>query len=154
MRRLLVAAVILFAAGAVSAQVTITPGPAWGDPNNAEVLKQQGNLDSAKRLTREEAMKLVKENKAVFIDVRSKESYDSGHIKGALSFPNSQLLARMRELPLGKTLITYCACEKEHTAAVAVLNLAGRGHKNAAALIGGWYEWSALGLPTEKTVSR
>ena len=151
MRRVLPLMITLLVAGAVSAQVTITPGPGWGDPKNAELLKQQQSIDEARRITREEALKLVKENKAVFIDVRSKESFDTGHIKGALSFPNSQIISRMRELPPGKTLITYCACEKEHTAAVAVVNLAGRGHKNAAALIGGWYEWTALGLPTAKT---
>jgi 3-mercaptopyruvate sulfurtransferase SseA len=40
---------------------------------------------------------------------------------------------------------------KEHTAAVAVVNLRSAGWKNAAALAGGWDEWMALGLPTEKT---
>jgi rhodanese-related sulfurtransferase len=106
---------------------------------------------AARRINRDEAIKLVREKKAVFVDVRSKETYDKGHIKGALSFPGSQLLARMRELPKDKLVITYCACVKEHSAAVAVANLNGAGFRNAAALVGGWDDWVALNLPVEVT---
>jgi 3-mercaptopyruvate sulfurtransferase SseA len=31
-----------------------------------------------------------------------------------------------------------------------VLDLKGHGNNNAAALLGGWNEWTALGLPVEK----
>jgi rhodanese-related sulfurtransferase len=141
---------VLFIAGAVSAQVKITPGPGT-NTQPLQVVQSQGNPDAAKRITREEAMKLVKEGKAVYVDVRSKETFDFGHLPGAMSLPGSQLIARMRELPPGKMAITYCACEKEHTAAIAVLNLNNKGWKNAAALVGGWHEWTALGLPTEVT---
>ena len=113
--------------------------------------QEDPSIAGARRITREEAIKLVREGKGVYVDVRSKQSYDNGHIKGALSFPNSQLIARVRELPPGKTLITYCACVKEHSAAVAVSNLNRIGFKNSGALVGGWDEWIALGLPIEKT---
>lgn len=113
--------------------------------------KQADPSMSARRISREEAMKLVKADKAVFVDVRSKQSYDAGHIKGALSIPGSQLATRLKELPYGKMVITYCACVEEHSAAVAVVNLNNHGIRNAAALVGGWNEWTALGLPVEKT---
>ena len=67
------------------------------------------SLDAARRIPREEAVKLVKENKAIFVDVRSKESYDASHIKGAVSIPLSEIPARMGELPKNKMIITYCA---------------------------------------------
>lgn len=66
-------------------------------------------LESARRIPRAEAIKWVKEKRAVFVDVRSKESYDAGHIKGAISIPLSELLGRLRELPPRKFIITYCA---------------------------------------------
>ncbi len=122
--------------------VQIVGGAAPNTPNS------EPDLATARRITRDEAMKLVKENKAVYVDVRSRSSYDAGHIPGALSIPNSQLVARMKEIPIGKLAITYCACQAEHTAAVGVLNLSNVGFKNAAALVGGWNEWTALGLPT------
>ena len=78
--------------------VLITPPPA-----------AEQNLDKAERINRDEAIRLVKENKAVFVDVRSKDSYDAGHIKGAISIPESQIVTRLRDLPPKKMIITYCA---------------------------------------------
>jgi len=123
-----------------SGVVQLTPGAAVTPP-----------LESARRISQAEAQKLVKQGKAVYVDVRSKTTYDQGHIKGAISMPGSQMQARFNELPVGKTLITYCACVEEHTAAVAVLNLNAHGIKNTAALIGGWNSWKAAGLPIEVT---
>lgn len=108
-------------------------------------------LSSAPRISRADAEKLVKSGKAVFIDVRSKQTYDRGHLPGAISIPGSQLLNRLQELPVGKKLITYCACVEEHTAAVAVVNLEAHNIKNAAALLGGWNDWRAAGMPIEVT---
>ena len=110
---------------------------------------EDAKLARARRIKREDAQKLVAQGKAVYVDVRSLDSFTRRHIKGAISLPGSQLIARMNEIPNGKLAITYCACVEEHTAARAVLQLADRGNKNAAALVGGWNEWIALGLPTE-----
>src|SRR5258707_9408634 len=63
-------------------------------------------LSQAPRISRNEAQKLVKAGKAVYIDVRSLETYNKGHLPGALSIPGSQLLHRLQELPTGKKLIT------------------------------------------------
>lgn len=126
-------------------------------PGNAGPLQlttptpQQMEMAQAPRINRDQAQKLVKAGKAIYIDVRSKETYDKGHLPGALSIPGSQLLHRLSEIPPDKKLITYCACQEEHTAAIAVMNLASHNRKNAAALLGGWYDWKAAGLPIEVT---
>lgn len=82
--------------------VQIQPGPG---------LKMQAEppLESAKRIERDEAIKLVNQGKAVWVDVRSKDAYDQGHLRGALNIPLSELLTRVKELPPGKEIITYCA---------------------------------------------
>jgi 3-mercaptopyruvate sulfurtransferase SseA len=67
------------------------------------------SLESAKRMERDEAIKMVKEGKAVFIDVRPKDQYDIGHIKGAMNIPLTDLMTRIKDLPPHKYLITYCA---------------------------------------------
>ncbi|MDQ6802992.1 MAG: rhodanese-like domain-containing protein [Acidobacteriota bacterium] len=64
---------------------------------------------TARRISRDDAMKMVKQKKAVYVDVRSKESFDEGHLPGAISIPLSELPARFKDLPRGKFLITYCA---------------------------------------------
>jgi rhodanese-related sulfurtransferase len=100
------------------------------------------------RISIDDAVKLQKSGEAVFVDVRSHEQYSLGHIKGALSIPGSQLLARFREVPPRKTVITYCACGAEQSSGHAVQNLAAHGVKNIFALKGGWTEWKERGLPT------
>src|SRR3977135_2306676 len=67
------------------------------------------DLKSAKRISREDAEKLVKQGKAVYVDVRGADQYATGHIKGAMTIPESELIARFREIPPGKKIITYCA---------------------------------------------
>jgi 3-mercaptopyruvate sulfurtransferase SseA len=66
-------------------------------------------LEAAKRISREEAIKLVKEKKAVFVDVRGKDQYDQGHIKGAISIPLGDIVKRVGEIPAKTFIITYCA---------------------------------------------
>jgi len=66
-------------------------------------------LESARRISREEAIKLVKEKKAVYVDVRGKDQYDQGHIKGAINIPLGDLVNHLRDLPPKQFIITYCA---------------------------------------------
>ena len=120
-------------------------------PNNVNVgaLTPVKTSTEFRRITRQEAYELYKKGQAVFIDVRSFQSYQQGHIKGALSIPGSQLISRFDEVTPGKTVITYCACDAEQSSGKAVLNLNAHGVKNAAALKGGWHEWKAAGLPMQ-----
>ncbi|SRR5712691_8595714 len=125
MRILLTAAVaIALTAALADAQYKTTtqpaPPPAQTPANPIQITPNTPNsqvvtpaaedeLSKARRISRDQAMKLVKAKKAVYVDVRSKESYDESHIPGAISIPESQLLARLKDLPVRKFLITYCA---------------------------------------------
>ncbi len=111
MRRVAVLAIFaaLLAVTAVAQKVlvpqqTSNPNVILTPPNAAEQA-----LEKAKRISRDEAIKLVKEGKAIFVDVRSRDSYEAGHIKGAVSIPESQIAERLKELPPHKMIITYCA---------------------------------------------
>lgn len=44
----------------------------------------------------------------LIIDVRAKESYDQGHIAGAISFPEADVDTRINELPKDKLIVAYC----------------------------------------------
>jgi rhodanese-related sulfurtransferase len=58
---------------------------------------------------------MVKEGKAVWVDVRAKDQYDQEHIKGSMSYPLGDLETDLdkkvaaSKLPKNKFLITYCA---------------------------------------------
>ena len=51
---------------------------------------------------------LLDENKALIIDVRSVDEFDSAHIKQAISFPFRQIPERVEELPKDKIIIVVC----------------------------------------------
>jgi 3-mercaptopyruvate sulfurtransferase SseA len=114
------AAVVILAAATASAQyktpqaptqpstiqssnpvVQITPAAPLPTPDQA--------LESARRIERDEAIKMVKRKKAVWVDVREPDQYAQGHIPGAINIPLSALPKRWKDLPPNKFLITYCA---------------------------------------------
>ncbi len=115
MRKFAAMAIASMLFGSVASAQMKVPQQATPQPGSSVVLQPalqtqaEPPLESARRIPRAEAIKLVKENKAVFVDVRPKESYDAGHIKGAISIPLTELLTRLRDLPPKKFIITYCA---------------------------------------------
>lgn len=140
---------------AACASVVIAAGtfaqmkPQPQSPIRIEYTKAKEASEEAPRISKEEAEKLFKEGKAVFVDVRTEHTYSVGHIKGALNIPGSQLAMRITEIPAKKKIITYCACHAEETAGLAVAILKAHGIKNAAALKGGWLEWRDSHYPVE-----
>lgn len=115
MRYLVAAMAVVALTGTASAQYrTPPPGtsavPVTANPNvqiTPGAVEQ--SIDSARRITREEAIKMVAANKAVYVDVRGKDQYDIEHIQGAISIPLGEVITRMKDLPKGKFIITYCA---------------------------------------------
>jgi 3-mercaptopyruvate sulfurtransferase SseA len=109
------AAVVVFLTASLARAQTKPAAPPGAPSSTAPVTSAvavpvpQTPLESARRITREEAIKLVDANKAVYVDVRAKVQYDQSHIKGAISIPLGEVVTRANELPPGKFIITYCA---------------------------------------------
>ncbi len=104
----------VFLAGAATAQMKLPaqtrPAPSTTpSAQSPVVISSEPSLELAKRIPRDEAIRMVEQRKAVFVDVRSKQDYDAGHIAGAISIPEAELPARLKELPAKRYLITYCA---------------------------------------------
>jgi rhodanese-related sulfurtransferase len=119
-------------------------------PSSAAALSgAQDSSDKVTRITPEEVRELLKEDKAVLVDVRGSAAYKAGHIKGALNIAYSDIADRAGELPRDKIIATYCSCPNEHTSAGAVINLKTKGITNAAAVLGGYDGLVKAGLPTE-----
>src|SRR4029078_4793791 len=100
-----------FVSSVASAQMKVNPAPA-GSSAPLTVTGQSAAeqaMASVRRISEAEAMRLFKNGSAVIVDVRSNEQFKLGHIKGAVNIPRSQLVARLKELPAGKLIITYCA---------------------------------------------
>ncbi|MDP9190731.1 MAG: rhodanese-like domain-containing protein [Acidobacteriota bacterium] len=109
---------------------------------------KQTTAGTFQRISQTDAYKLYKEDKAVFIDVRSNAQFALGHIKGSLTIPGSQIIGRYSEVTPGKVVITYCACTAEQSSGAAATNLVNHGVKNVFALKGGWSDWKSNRYPT------
>lgn len=60
------------------------------------------------RVSLQDSKRAFDNQTAVFLDVRSAESYQAGHIPGSINIPFDQLQARMSELDPNDWIITYC----------------------------------------------
>ena len=122
MRHFATAAVFVLAALAASAQyknpsATPSPSPTIQSSNPSIQITPgvtptpavEAPLESARRIPRPEAIKMVKAKKAVWIDVRPRDQFEQGHIPAAINIPLTELPARWGDLPVKKFLITYCA---------------------------------------------
>ncbi len=65
--------------------------------------------DGVQRITTVELRAMMDRNEAVVIDVRGEDSYNAGHIKGALLMSTDKLLTRLNELPRDKMIVAYCS---------------------------------------------
>jgi rhodanese-related sulfurtransferase len=146
MRKTTILTLVLLLTGAL-AQAQMKVKPATGGKSPIVVNGARSGATAFSRISQADALKLYREGRAVFIDVRSNTQYSYGHIKGAVSIPRSQVVSRFSEVPLKKTIITYCACGAEESAGHAATDLVNHGVKNVFALKGGWLEWKASGSP-------
>lgn len=95
-----------------------SPAPAGGQtlpratsrpPTNTPSPVSQNPEDKVTRVRAEEAMRLVKANEAIIIDVRGTDTYKQGHIKGAIDVPLERLeRGEFKELPRDRRIIAYC----------------------------------------------
>jgi rhodanese-related sulfurtransferase len=98
-------------------EVVATPTPAPTEAPTAtpapEVVGTPTSPDEVPRISLEELKALMDSGAdIVILDDRPRESYQMGHIKGAISFPwKPQLTIGDAEmLPMAKTIVTYCDC--------------------------------------------
>jgi rhodanese-related sulfurtransferase len=81
----------------------------------------------------------------LIIDVRAKEAFDAGHIKGSISFPESDVDTRVGELPKDKLVVAYCQWPAENESARVATKLHsqyGYSYDNLKVLLGGWNTWN------------
>ena len=71
--------------------------------------------------------KIVEENNYTIVDVRTKEEYETGHIKDAINIPVDNIVENANKLEKGKTIIVYCKSGKR--SATAATTLKGLGFK-------------------------
>ncbi|HET6979624.1 MAG TPA: rhodanese-like domain-containing protein [Pyrinomonadaceae bacterium] len=99
---ILVTAALLIACNATDQVANTNTKPVTQGPDTVYA-------DGARRVTIDEMEAMVKEGKAIIVDVRNQAAYDAGHIPGARLIPAGEVVAHLKELPRDKTVITYCS---------------------------------------------
>lgn len=82
------------------------------------------------------------------IDVRSKQEYDSGHIKGFENIALNDLQQSGEKISKDKTIVIHC--QSGARAAIAYSVLKKMGYNNVVNYSGGINNWKAKGMPLEK----
>lgn len=67
----------------------------------------------------------LKKDGAIIIDVRSKDEYASGHLKGSINIPLQQLQNNLSKIKKGKPVITCCASGMRSAQAKSILKSQG-----------------------------
>ena len=101
------------ALGIVGAGLVIILGAAlWGlsaqPPKEIPQVTLPNDPSQAPRASLDEAYQAYQQEDAVFVDVRSIDSYSIAHISGAVSIPENEVADRLNELSKGKWIIPYC----------------------------------------------
>jgi rhodanese-related sulfurtransferase len=79
----------------------------------------------AYRIMMKDFLALKKENKAMMLDLRSKEEADLVSLSFAYNIPIAELPDRLAELPRDKVIVTFCASSIRAVMAFVYLQAAG-----------------------------
>lgn len=123
----------------------------FGEADPEESLTIENPPENVSLFPVDEAFDLVESGAAFVLDARSLAEFDSGHIPGSTNMPSSVVSVRLREVPVGKTVLVVT---QDGTGAErAVTALVEGGFEEASVLVieGGLDAWRAAGYPTEVT---
>jgi rhodanese-related sulfurtransferase len=147
------AALALLAAvlGLIVNQVRSDSIPVLGDwsPEARITLKFGKNI----LIPFEEAKDKFLTGAAVFIDARTPELYQEGHIQGALNLPIAEFDQMadkvLMDFPENALIVTYCDGEDCTLSAELALKLKEIGYENVRVLHNGWSVWESHHLPSQ-----
>jgi rhodanese-related sulfurtransferase len=113
-----------------------------------DVFMDELEIDDAKT-----ARQIYDSGAALFVDARSRENFENGHIPGAVSLPGGQVDEQidsfMSKHAPEQPIVTYCSgrtCEDSHHLAQLLLET---GFVNVRVFIDGFPGWEAEGYPVE-----
>jgi len=116
------------------------------------LINSQDGDDSTSNILLTDAFTAFTQGSALFLDARSQEDYQSGHIRGAINLPAHAFmdsLVFLDKLSLELTLITYCDGADCNASIDLAADLKLMGFARVHFFFGGWQEWIDAGFPTD-----
>lgn len=103
--------------------------------------------------TTKQAKQIFDTGDSVFIDARSRQQFEAGHIPGAVSLPagrfDEMIETLLDQYPLDQPIVTYCSgrtCEDSHRLSQFLLDF---GYTDVRIFIDGFPGWQAAGYAVE-----
>ncbi len=100
-----------------------------------------------------QAKRIFDSGNVLFVDARTRDDYDDGHIPGAVSLPIGQfdalIDAFLDQHDIEKPIVAYCSgrtCEDSHILAQLLMDF---GYSDVKVFIDGYPGWEAEGYPVE-----
>jgi rhodanese-related sulfurtransferase len=97
-----------------------------------------------------QAVQLINREKAVVIDVCTKDEYAAGHVANSRNVPLADLESS-KNLPTNKALPLVLVCATGARSSRAIATLTRLGHQRVHVLAGGLAAWREANLPVEKS---
>ena len=88
----------------------------------------------------------LRDQGALFLDVRSPEEWNAAHVPGSTLIPLDELAQRVSEVPRDREVVVICASGARSRAGRDTLISAG--FTKVSCMTGGLHEWQAQGYPT------
>jgi rhodanese-related sulfurtransferase len=100
-----------------------------------------------KRVTPQEAVRLINDRHALVLDVRTPGDFKKGHILNALNVPQTKLGERLNEVGKDTARPIVLVCALGGVSAQAALTLKKAGYTEVYPLKGGLNSWLSASLP-------
>ncbi|MBF8268675.1 MAG: hypothetical protein HW386_384 [Gammaproteobacteria bacterium] len=107
-------------------------------------------MSGVKQLSPMEMTRLMNNDSAVVLDVRSNNDYNKGHVLGSLNIPDAEIPSKRKDLEKYKTQPVVVYCELGNVADRVVRTLRAYGLEQVYALKGGLGSWRQANLPLTK----
>lgn len=106
--------------------------------------KQGGNRISPQTMTQ-----LINHERAVVIDLRTKEAFSQGHVVNAISVPQTELLNNPDKIKKYQDRPVVLICDLGQGSTTVAAQLRKKGYNKIFILAGGLRSWKNAGLPLE-----
>jgi rhodanese-related sulfurtransferase len=104
---------------------------------------------TVERVDRDEVLRLLDEEDAQLVDVRSPEQYGRAHLPGALNLPLVSIAEGIDQIDPTRPVVVYCSDARSDLSARAGARLEGLGLRTVYRYVAGPADWRAAGLPSE-----
>lgn len=124
----------------------------WVQDHSAQV-ERRAKEQNQKMISTAQAQQKQSAQRSIFVDARSSEEFQKGHIPGAVSIPFSQLedhiMTAFELLDTGKELVVYCSGRECDDARLLVSEFEKMGATNVILFIDGFDGWEQAGGEVE-----